>query len=84
MDNRSPHNQTILLDIYQRLGAIESKLELIEKLEVRIEKLKTDVDENTEFRTRIAAYVWVGGSIASGVVFFLVEGVKYWLDKVSH
>lgn len=65
---------TILLDIYERLGAIEAKLENVEKQEPRIVSLE-------KFENRVAAYIWLGGSIASGVLFFLWEGLKYGFEK---
>lgn len=69
---------TILLDIYERLGSIEAKLEAVEKHEPRIVKLE-------RFEGKISAYIWLGGSIVSGVLFFLWEGIKYGLDHwVKH
>lgn len=65
---------TILLDIYQRLGGIEAKLEAFKEHEPRIVKLE-------RFEGRVAAYIWLGGSIASGVLFFLWEGIRYGLEK---
>jgi hypothetical protein len=67
---------TILLDIYERLGAIEAKLVAVEKHEPRIDKLE-------KFEGRVSAYIWLGGSIASGVLFFLWEGIKY-LSQWGH
>ena len=64
---------TILLDIYERLGAIEERMKHIEKIETEVEVLK-------EFKNKVAAYIWLGGSVASGVLFFLWEGVKYALE----
>lgn len=64
---------TILLDIYERLGAIEERMKHIEKLETEVEVLK-------EFKNKVAAYIWLGGSVASGVLFFLWEGIKYGLE----
>ena len=70
---------SILLDIYERLGAIEAKLEATkeQKHETRIVRLE-------RFEGRVGAYIWLGGSIASGVLFFLWEGIKYGLDKFHH
>lgn len=68
---------TILLDIYERLGKIETKLEQIEKLEAKVEELE-------QFKSRIAAYIWLGGSVASGVLFFLYNGLKYAADRWLH
>ena len=68
---------TILLDIYERLGAIEAKLENVEKHEPRIAKLE-------KFEGKVAAYIWLGGSIASGVLFFLWKGIEYGLEKWLH
>lgn len=64
---------TILLDIYERLGSIEAKLEAVEKHEPRIVKLE-------RFEGKISAYIWLGGSIVSGVLFFLWEGIKFAVD----
>jgi len=68
---------TILLDIYQRLGGIEAKLEAVEKHEPRIVKLE-------RFEGRVGAYIWLGGSVASGVLFLLWEGIKYGMDQWFH
>jgi len=68
---------TILLDIYERLGAIEAKLENVERHEPRIVSLE-------KFEGRVGAYIWLGGSIASGVLFFLWEGLKYGADRWLH
>lgn len=68
---------TILLDIYERLGAIEERMKHIEKLETEVEVLK-------EFKNKVAAYIWLGGSVASGVLFFLWEGIKYGLERFLH
>jgi hypothetical protein len=69
---------TILLDIYERLGAIESTLKAGADHEKRIAKLES-------FEGRVSSYIWLGGSIVSGVLFFLWEGVKYTLDHwVKH
>jgi len=65
---------TILLDIYERLGSIEAKMGAVEKYEPRIVQLE-------KFEGKISAYIWVGGSIVSGVLFFLWEGIKYVLEN---
>lgn len=64
---------TILLDIYERLGKIETKLEHLKEME-------TEVDDLKEFKSRLAAYIWLGGSVASGVLFFLWKGIEYGLN----
>lgn len=68
---------TILLDIYERLGAIETKLEHVEKLENKVNELE-------EFKSKVAAYIWLGGSVASGVLFFLWKGIEYGLNRLTH
>lgn len=68
---------TILLDIYERLGAIEAKLEAVEKHEPRIIKLE-------RFEGRVGAYLWLGGSVVSGALFLLWEGLRYGIDKWFH
>lgn len=72
---------TILLDIYERLGAIENELKSINKDH---DDTKSDVSDLKEFKSRLAAYIWLGGSVASGVLFFLWKGIEYGLDKWIH
>lgn len=75
---------TILLDIYERLGAIETELKSInkdhDKVVAAVAKLDADVDDLKDFKKRIAAYIWLGGSIASGVLFFLWKGLEWGLS----
>jgi hypothetical protein len=71
-------NQTILLDIYERLGAIETQIDTLIKSQ---DSARADIDNLKEFKSRLSAYVWLGGSIVSGVLFFLFEGIKYGLDR---
>lgn len=73
---------TILLDVYERLGAIESQLK---NLNEGHKTMDGDVEDLKQFKGRVAAYLWLGGSVVSGVLFFLWEGVKYGLDHwVKH
>jgi hypothetical protein len=65
---------TILLDIYERLGKIETKIKFVEKHEPRIESLE-------KFEGRVGAYLWLGGSVVSGVLFLLYKGIEYGMDK---
>jgi hypothetical protein len=68
---------TILLDIYQRLGSIEAKLEAVEKHEPRLVKLE-------RFEGRVGAYIWIGGGVVAGALSLLFEGIKYGVDKWLH
>lgn len=68
---------TILLDIYERLGGIEAQIKASSGHEARIAKLE-------RFEGRVGAYIWLGGSIASGVLFFLWEGLRFAADKWFH
>ncbi len=63
---------TILLNIYERLGAIEAKLE-------DHKELKEDVQELKDFKAKIGAYLLIGGSLVSGVIYLIWEGIKYFL-----
>lgn len=92
-----PPSQTLLLDIYERLGGIQVSLKSIERLESKLdrtevehEKRLKDLDDKVaaleKFESRIGAYIWLGGSIVAGVLALLFEGIKYWLpskDAVS-
>ena len=79
---------TILLDIRGRLGAIEAKLEHGQQRfkdsqedhdahEARIVRLET-------FERRVGSYIWLGGSIASFVLVFMIEGLKYAIERWLH
>ena len=72
---------TILLDIYERLGAIENQLKSINKDH---EETKAELKDLKEFKSRLGAYIWVGGSIASGALFLLYNGLKYAADRWLH
>jgi hypothetical protein len=72
---------SILLDIYERLGTIEQQLRTLTSDH---DDMEAELDELKMFKSRLAAYIWMGGSIASGVFFFLWEGLKYALDKWTH
>jgi hypothetical protein len=74
-------SQTILLDVYERLGVIETELKSLNKSH---DKMELEVDELMDFKKRVSAYIWLGGSIASGVLFFLYEGLRWTLDKWLH
>lgn len=81
-------NQTILLNIYERLGAIEAN----QKAHSHHEQKTMDVQAAVELRIRnlekfegrVGAYIWLGGSIASGVLFMLWEGLKYLGSNWGH
>lgn len=72
---------TILLDIYERLGAIETELKNLNKDH---DETKSELNDLKEFKNRVAAYIWLGGSVASGVLFFLWNGIEYGLNKWTH
>lgn len=71
---------TILLDIYERLGAIETQLKSLneghKEMDGELTKLK-------EFKGRVGAYIWLGGILATGALSLLVEGVKYIMHTVT-
>ena len=82
-DDAKDHT-SILLDIFERLGCIEATLKNIQRVEEKLEKLESKlviVSDRTSkletFEGRIASYIWLGGAVASGVLFFLWEGIKY-------
>ncbi len=72
---------TILLDIYERLGVIEQQMRWLTKSH---EKMDGELDELREFRSKVGAYIWLGGALVSGVFIVLGQGLKYALDKWLH
>lgn len=72
---------TILLDIYERLGTIEQQLRGLTKdhdaMEIELNDLK-------DFKSKIGAYIWMGGLLVSGVLTLLWQGIKYAADRWFH
>lgn len=72
---------TILLDIYERLGTIEEQLrhstKAADRLEEDNEKLEERLSELEQFRAKIGGILWIGGSLVSGALFLLWEGLTY-------
>lgn len=72
-------DQSILLDIYERLGSVEAKLtELADKHK----DMSADVDDLKDFKTRIGAYIWIGGSVAMGALYLLWQGLTYFSAEI--
>ena len=67
---------TILLDIYERLGAIETKLESHEELQARVKVLEA-------FHARVGAYLWIGSGIVGGVMWLIVQGLQYFSTEIK-
>lgn len=85
----SETNTGILLDIYERLGKIEAKLEAATKHDdnmiVSNDKLEERVQGLELFRAKIGGMLLVGSSLISGVLFLLWEGLTYlipWIKTV--
>jgi hypothetical protein len=78
---------SILLDIYERLGAIETKLEHATKHDdksvERHDKLEERVDSLEKFEAKVGAYIWIGGSVVSGALFLLWEGLTYLIPWIK-
>ncbi len=74
-------NTTILLDVYERLGNIEQQLRGLTK---NHDSMQEKLSELQDLKSRLGAYVWIGGAIVSGVVLFLAQGLKYMFDKWLH
>jgi hypothetical protein len=70
---------TILLDIYERLGAIENELKTLIKDRDAMDK---DLNALKDFKQRIGAYIVVGGGIVSGALVIVIEGAKFLLDRI--
>lgn len=81
-------NQTILLNIYERLGAIEANQKAQGHYEEKVLATQADVELRLrileKFEGRVGAYIWLGGSIASGVLFFLWKGIEYLATTWGH
>lgn len=72
---------SILLDIYERLGAIETQLKSLNKSH---DEMDDELTKLKEFKGRVGAYIWLGGIIATGILSLLVEGIKYLMQSVLH
>ena len=79
--NERKTDTTILLDIYERLGTIEQQLRELTK---NHDSMDRELDDLKEFKQKVGAYIWLGGSLVSGVLFLLWQGAKYALDRWFH
>lgn len=81
-------NTTILLDVYERLGAIETKLEhgtevhgelkrVLEHLSSRMDTVEIEAKASREFRGRVGYTITLASGIVMGALYFLWEGLKY-------
>lgn len=56
--------------------------ETLQPLVKTVANLEIDVSGLKKFESRVGAYIWLGGSIASGVLFLLWEGLRYGVDRL--
>ena len=80
-DDHRQTNTTILLDVYERLGNIEQQLRSLTK---NHDTMEAKLDELQDLKSRLGAYIWLGGTIVSGAVLILMQGFKYAMDKWFH
>lgn len=74
-------NQTILLDIYQRLGGIEAKLDSLKKVEDKLNEIEKRTQKLEQFDGKIGSIVIACSTFVGMVAFFLAEGIKYLFHK---
>jgi hypothetical protein len=72
---------TILLDIYERLGTIEQQLRTLTSDHKDMEE---EMEDLKQFKSKVGAYIWMGGLLVSGVLTLLWQGLKYAADKWLH
>ena len=70
---------TILLDIYEKLGSVEAQLKTLTE---NHKDMEAEVADLKEFKTRIGAYVWIGGSIVAGACMLLWQGLQYFSTEI--
>ena len=80
-DDHRKTDTTILLDVYERLGNIEQQLRSLTK---NHDTMEAKLDELQDLKSRLGAYIWLGGTIVSGAVLILMQGFKYAMDKWFH
>ena len=80
-DHHRKTDTTILLDVYERLGNIEQQLRSLTK---NHDTMEAKLDELQDLKSRLGAYIWLGGTIVSGAVLILMQGFKYAMDKWFH
>lgn len=74
-------NTTILLDIYERLGTIEEQLRGLTKSHDLMDK---ELVELKEFKSKVGAYIWLGGFFVTGALTMLWHGAVYMVGKWFH
>lgn len=48
-----------------------------------VTNLKKDVDDLKAFEGRVSAYIWAGGMLVSGVLFFLWKGLEFFASDIK-
>lgn len=78
---------TILLDIYERLGTIEAKLEAATKHDDNMTTSSAELEKRVQglelFRAKIGGMLLVGSTLVSGVLFLLWEGLTYLIPWIK-
>jgi lipid II:glycine glycyltransferase (peptidoglycan interpeptide bridge formation enzyme) len=88
---------TILLDIYERLGVIETKqdhtVKQIDKIDREVEEIKPVAKKVSElepvvkdlqlFKSRIGAIVFVAGTVLSAALYLLWQGISYFSTEIK-
>ena len=70
---------TILLDIYEKLGSIDAKMTEMTK---QHDEMAETVSDLKDFKARIGAYIWLGGTFVAGVCVLLWNGLQYFSAEI--
>ena len=59
----------------------ETIVESIKRIEEKMESMEVIIREHEKFQNKIHGFIWLGGSVVSGALFFVWEGVKLLIGK---
>jgi intein-encoded DNA endonuclease-like protein len=48
-----------------------------------VAEMRPDVEDLKKFKNRIGSYLWVGGTIATGALYLLWQGILYFSDNIK-
>ena len=65
------------------LNAIKEDVAQIKPVVQSVAIIEPQVKELMDFKTRIGAYVWLGGTLAAGAAYLLWQGVVYFSAEIK-
>lgn len=65
------------------IDQLKSTVDDIKPVVAVVSEMKPEVEDLKNFKNRIGSYLWVGGTIATGALYLLWQGVVYFSDNIK-